>query len=169
MKITATGIKVTLKDTFVQNAEKRLGKLDKYFTQPARATVKVTVDKNEHTVEVTVKSGKFLVRCEKSRPTMELALRDAVDGLETQILKNKKKLQKKYTSAPARQSRPEEEEDFEIVRKKVFRLEPQTPEDAILEMNMLGHSFFMFKDIVTGEINVVYKREDGKYGLLIPQ
>ena len=63
----------------------------------------------------------------------------------------------------------DEEEEYEIVRKKIFDLEPQSVEDAIFEMNMLDHTFFMFKDVVTEEINVVYKRKDGKYGLLLPQ
>ena len=99
-----------------------------------------------------------------------------VEKLESLIVKNKSKISRKhkgnaykYEELPVLPAGEVEEEEYEIVRKKVFNLEPQTVDDAILEMNMLDHSFFMFKDVVTGEINVVYKRKDGKYGLLLPE
>ena len=172
MKVTTIGRKVSLKDNFMNRVEDRLGKLDKIFSDNAEATVTVTVEKKWQTVEIAVKDRKMQFRSEKSADSMELALEDAVDNLEAQIIKNKERIHRKFNGYAYFDDLPVmegEEDDYEIVRKKVFALEPQSVDDAILEMNMLGHTFFMFKDIVTEEINVVYKRKDGNYGLLIPE
>ena len=172
MKVTTIGRKVSLKDNFLNRVEDRLGKLDKFFSDNAEATVTVTVEKKWQTVEIAVKDRKMHFRSEKSADSMELALEDAVDNLEAQIIKNKERIHRKFNGYAYFDDLPVmegEEDDYEIVRKKVFALEPQSVDDAILEMNMLGHTFFMFKDIVTEEINVVYKRKDGNYGLLIPE
>lgn len=172
MKINTTGRKVNLKPNFLNLVEEKLDKLDKFFPEEVQAFVTVTVEKDWQTVEITIKDGGASFRSEKSAPKMELALEAAVEKLESQIIKNKNKISNKlkanykYDILPAID---EDEEEYEIVRKKVFDLEPQSVEDAIFEMNMLDHTFFMFKDIVTEEINVVYKRKDGKYGLLLPQ
>lgn len=191
MKVNTTGRKVNLKPNFLNLVEEKLEKLDKFFPEEVQAYVTVTVEKDWQTVEVTIKDHGISFRSEKSAPKMELALEAAVDKIESQIIKNRKKLTKKLkekdalgkleTELPAGNTprasykydllsgAVEEEEEYEIVRKKIFDLEPQSVEDAIFEMNMLDHTFFMFKDVVTEEINVVYKRKDGKYGLLLPQ
>ncbi len=172
MKINTTGRKVTLKPNFLNLVEEKLDKLDKFFPEEVQAFVTVTVEKDWQTVEITIKDGGVSFRSEKSAPKMELALEAAVEKLESQIIKNKNKISNKFKSNYKYELLPtvdEDEEEYEIVRKKVFDLEPQSVEDAIFEMNMLDHTFFMFKDIVTEEINVVYKRKDGKYGLLLPQ
>ena len=129
------------------------------------------VEKKWQTVEISIKDRKLTFRSEKSADSMEQALDDAVENLEAQIIKNKEKIHRKFNGYAYFDDLPstDEDEDYEIVRKKVFALQPQSVDDAILEMNMLGHTFFMFKDIVTEEINVVYKRKDGKYGLLFPE
>ena len=152
MKVTTIGRKVSLKDAFLERVDNKLAKLDKFFSDNAAATVTVTVEKKWQTVEIAIKDRKLMFRSEKSADSMELALDDA-DGYAY------------FDDLPS----TDEDEDYEIVRKKVFALQPQSVDDAILEMNMLGHTFFMFKDIVTEEINVVYKRKDGKYGLLLPE
>lgn len=171
MKVNTIGRKVALKDQFLARTEKKLAKLDKFFSEEAVATVTVTVEKKWQTVEVSIKDRRLVFRSEYSAPGMEEALDDAVDNLEAQIVKNKGKIAKKFknTGNTYFDDTLPDEDNFEIERKKVFALEPQSVEDAILEMNMLGHTFFMFKDLVTHEINVVYKRKDGKYGLLLPQ
>lgn len=172
MKVTTIGRKVTLKDAFLERVEDRLAKLDKFFSDSAAATVTVTVEKKWQTVEVAVKDRKLRFRSEKNADSMEQALDEAVDSLEAQIIKNKEKIHRKFNGYAYFDDLGgvnDDVEDYEIVRKKIFALEPQSVDDAILEMNMLGHTFFMFKDIVTEEINVVYKRKDGKYGLLIPE
>ena len=176
MKINTTGRKVTLKPNFLAMVEEKLGKLDKFFPEEVQAHVTVTVEKDWQTVEITIKDRGASFRSEKSAPKMELALEAAVEKLESLIVKNKSKISRKhknnsykYEELPVLPAGETEEEEYEIVRKKVFNLQPQSVDDAILEMNMLDHTFFMFKDIVTGEINVVYKRKDGKYGLLLPE
>ena len=172
MKVTTIGRKVSLKDNFLQRVEDRLGKLDKFFSDNAEATVTVTVEKKWQTVEIAIKDRKLQFRSEQSADSMEIALEDAVDNLEGQIIKNKEKIHRKfngYAYFDDLAGVADDMDDYEVVRKKVFALQPQSVDDAILEMNMLGHTFFMFKDIVTEEINVVYKRKDGNYGLLIPE
>ena len=175
MKIITTGRKVNLKPNFLNLVEEKLGKLDKFFPAEVQANVTVTVEKDWQTVEIAIKDRNASFRSEKSAPQMEVALEAAVEKLEALIVKNKSKISRKhkgnsykYEELPVLPT-GEEEEEYEVVRKKVFNLEPQSVDDAILEMNMLDHTFFMFKDIVTGEINVVYKRKDGKYGLLLPE
>ena len=176
MKINATGRKCTLKPNFLSMVEEKLGKLDKFFPEEVQAQVTVTVEKDWQTVEIAIKDRGASFRSEKSAPKMELALEAAVEKIESMIVKNKSKISRKhkgnaykYEELPVLPPDEAEEEEYEIVRKKVFNLEPQSVDDAILEMNMLDHTFFMFKDVVTGEINVVYKRKDGKYGLLLPE
>ena len=123
-------------------------------------------------MEIAIKDRKLNFRSEQSADSMELALEDAVDNLEAQIIKNKERIHRKFNGYAYFDDLAgvnDDVDDYEIVRKKVFALQPQSVDDAILEMNMLGHTFFMFKDIVTEEINVVYKRKDGNYGLLIPE
>ena len=174
MKTNMLGRKVNLKQNFIDMAEKRMQKLDKFFEDGAEAQVTVTVEKDWQTVEVTVKSKGFLYRAEKSAQDMETAFNDAVDLIVKQIVKNKEKLgtRVKRAEVDAVQATIDEvfvPDDFEIAREKRFTVEPLTFDEAALQMEMLGHSFFIYQDIKTGELNVVYRRHDGAYGLLIPE
>lgn len=172
MKINATGRKVTLKPSFLELVEEKLSPLDKFFPDEVQANVTVTVEKNWQTVEISIKDKNATFRSEKHAEQMEYALDLAVEKLQSQIVKNKSKISKKFKDyenlyAPIQSLEPEE--DYEVIRKKVFNLQPQSVDDAILEMNMLDHTFFLFRDVVTQEINLVYKRKDGNYGLLLPE
>ena len=172
MKITITGRKCSPRDSFKDHAEKKLAKIERFFGPDLEATVTVTVEKKWQTVEIAIKDRKLQFRSEQSADSMEIALEDAVDNLEGQIIKNKERIHRKFNGYAYFDDLvgvADDMDDYEVVRKKVFALQPQSVDDAILEMNMLGHTFFMFKDIVTEEINVVYKRKDGNYGLLIPE
>ncbi|MEG1984390.1 MAG: ribosome-associated translation inhibitor RaiA [Oscillospiraceae bacterium] len=174
MKVKMLGRKVNLKTNFIDMAEKRMQKLDKFFDEGAEGQVTVTVGKDRQTAEVTVKSKGFYFRAEKSAFDMETAFNDAVDLIVKQIVKNKDKL-----GAHVKRSEVEIEEqtidavvdttDYSIAREKRFLVEPLKTDEAILQMEMLGHSFFIFQDIDSGELNVIYKRRDGQYGLLIPE
>lgn len=176
MKVKATGRKVNLKQTFIDMVTKRLQKFDRFFEDEAEATVAVTVEKNRQTVEVTVRSRGFLYRAERTAADMETAFADAVDLLTRQIVKNKEKLGNRVKTREVEmvgaemQYEPEEEDsgDYRIEREKRFLVEPMTEQEAILQMELLGHTFFLFKNSETNEINVVYRRNDGAYGLLIP-
>ena len=172
MKIITVSRKCTISDRFKQRIEKKLGKFEKFFDLDAEANVTVTVEKNRQIVEITIKSNHMLFRAEQSAYEMEEALDNAVDSISRQIRKNKTKLQKKMHAGAFKNfiydNNTEEEQEFNIVKSKKFSVKPLDIEEAILQMNLLGHEFFMFRNAATNEINVVYKRRDGDYGVLEP-
>ncbi len=175
MKITYTARKVNLRDNFKERVEKKLLKFEKLFSEDAAVNVVVTLEKNRQTVEITIKDNRMIYRVESTMPEMNDALDKAVDMLMRQIRKNKTKLEKRIKSGSMEEfvmlnSQPDDidEDDYQVVRKKQVLVKPITVDEAILEMNMINHSFFMFINAETDEINVVYKRDDGNYGLLEP-
>jgi putative sigma-54 modulation protein len=176
MKITITGRKVNLRDNFKELAKKKLSRFDRIFDEDAQATVVVTVEKNRQTVEITVVSRGMIYRAESTDFEMNDALDQVISSLGRQIRKNKNRLDKEihssaldeYVQDYLHSTEDEENGEYKIVRTKHFFVKPLSVDEAILQMNMLGHQFFMFRDGATGEINVVYKRKDGNYGLLEP-
>ena len=178
MKITTTGRKVNLRDNFKNLAQKKLSRFDRIFDEDAEANVVVTVEKNRQTVEVTIRQPGMICRAEATEPEMNDALDRVVSALGRQIRKNKTRLEKRVHSGAIDQyvvDYPEQEEAglpedgaYEVVRRKHIYVKPMAVEEAILQMNMLGHQFFMFRSEETGEISVVYRRKDGAYGLLEP-
>lgn len=169
MKVTCTGRRVTLKPGFIENAEKRLAKLDKFFPDEAQAQVTVTVEKSGQTVEIMLRSKDLAMRAEKTDERMEDALADAVDLLTRRVVKYRKRLGTKLTAAAAEIPATEPEESMDIVREKHFALKPCSTEEAILQMDLLGHSFFLYHSTENDKIQVVYRRADGGYGVLIPE
>ena len=173
MKITIVGRKVTLRNNFKELVEKKLSKFDRIFDEDAEATVTVTVERNRQTVEITIKQRGMIYRAEETALEMNDALDRVVAALGKQIRRNKTRLEKSkkvdagLEFADAYYDEPDEE--FNVVRTKRFFVKVMTPEEAILQMNMLNHEFFMFRDDQSGEVNVVYKRKDGDYGLLVPE
>ncbi len=155
MKITVTGRKVNLRDNFKELAAKKLSRFDRVFDDDAQANVVVTLERNRQTVEITIKSRGMIYRAEATDFEMNDALDQVISALGRQIRKNKTRLE-------------EDDSEYKIVRTKHFFVKPLSTEEAILQMNLLGHQFFMFRDEQSGEINVVYKRKDGNYGLLEP-
>lgn len=170
MKVVCTGRRVTLKPAFVEKAENKLAKLDKFFDENTQAQVTVTVEKARQTVEVTVRGAGLTVRAEKAAERMEDALDDAMDLLTRRVIKNRKRLGDKLTRAAEIEwpAEPEPDEEYDIIREKRFAVKPCTTEEAILQMNLLGHSFFMYRSVENDQIQVVYRRADGGYGVLIP-
>lgn len=171
MKITYTARKVTLKDNFKDRVEKKLAKFDKLFSTDASANVVVTLEKNRQTVEITIRDNSMIYRAESTMSEMNDALDKVIDILMRQIRKNKTRLEKKIKSGSiedffSRSDIDEAEEDYKIVRKKQVLVKPITVDEAILEMNMVNHNFFMFINAETDSVNIVYKRADGNYGLL---
>lgn len=176
MKINITGRKVSLRDNFKERVEKKLKKFDRMFGDDAVANVTVTVEKRRQTVEITVHTTDGMVyRSEQTAPEMNDALDEVVNALGRQIRKNKCKLEKKIRTAGAideflaqEEVDAEEETEYKVERIKYFPIKPLTVDEAILQMNMIGHQFYMFRNMETGEINVVYSRKEGAYGLLAP-
>lgn len=175
MKITYTARKVNLRDNFKERVEKKLKKFDKVFSDDAQAFVVVTLDKSSQTVEITIKDNHMVYRAEKTMPEMNDAVDKCVDVLGRQLRKNKSRLEKRLRSGSLEEliapvEEPEvEEEDYTVVRTKQIPVKPISVDEAILQMNMVGHKFYMFTNAETGEVNVVYVRDDGKYGLLQPR
>lgn len=179
MKITITGRKVNLKDSFKERVQKKLSKFNKFFGDDAEANVTVTLEKNRQTVEITVRSRNMIYRAEETSLEMEEALDKAIDHLQRQIRKNKTKLDKRlkdqttevvadFSALETEDNDVEEEREFQIVRSKKHPVRAMEIDEAILEMNMSGHDFYMFRNDFTNAINVVYRRSDGNYGLIEP-
>lgn len=171
MNITIVGRKCNPHEDFRTRAEKRLSKVEKLFGEEANAKVTATVEKNCQIVEVTVTKGGMIFRSEERADNMADALDECVDSLIRQIRKNKTRLDKRLHSAALDDftADAEEEKDFDVIREKVVSLKPQSVEEAILQMNLLGHRFYMFLNADTDRINVVYKRNETGYGLISPE
>ncbi len=172
MNITIVGRKCNPREDFRARAEKKLSKIEKFFGDDATAKVTAAVEKSCQSVEVTVKKGGVIFRAEERAENMEDALDKCVDLLIRQIRKNKTKLEKKLRSEVIddffNKEQVEEETEYEIVREKTVELKPQSVDEAILRMNLSGHNFYMFLNSETEEINVVYKRNENGYGVLVP-
>lgn len=173
MNITIVGRKCTPREDFRNRAEKRLQKVEKLFGEDANAKVTATVEKTCHSVEVTVTKSGMIFRAEERAENMNDALDECVDSLIRQIRKNKTRLEKKIRSGVLDDfvlpEEVEEETEFDVIREKNVALKPQSVDEAILQMNMLGHQFYMFLNAETGKVNVVYSRKESGYGLLIPE
>lgn len=177
MKVTITGRKVNLRDNFKELAAKKLARFDRIFDADADAHVVVTVEHNRQTVEITIRQRGMIYRAEATEYEMNDALDRVISALGRQIRKNKTKLEKKIHSGAIDQyieeytytDAVEEVKEFKVVKSKKFFVSPLSVDEAILQMNLLGHQFFMFRNAETEEINVVYKRDNGGYGLLEPE
>jgi putative sigma-54 modulation protein len=175
MNITTTGRKVTLKNRFLEMVEKRMSKFDKYFDRDAEGHVTVTVEGSRQTVEITVNFRGFIYRAERTAHDMEQAFFEAADIIDRQIVRNKGKLGGRIkrtdnqTATVSDFGSAAEEQEFNIAREKRFLVYPMTVDEAILQMNMIGHTFFIFLNVEGEEISVVYKRKDGDYGLITPE
>ena len=174
MKITIYGKQMSVRESLKSLVEKKLRKFDKFFGEDTEAFVTCRVRKGVKIIEITVNYGGTLFRSEEESETFITALDRACEGLERQIRKNKTRLEKTvkrgaFVSVDEEDDDEyEEEAEFEI-RVKTFPFKPMSPEEAILQMNLLGHTFFAFTDDNTQEVCVVYKRKDGNYGLIMPE
>ncbi|WP_261131825.1 ribosome hibernation-promoting factor, HPF/YfiA family [Bacillus sp. Marseille-Q3570] len=169
-------------------SEKKVSKLERYFdgTPNSDVYINLKVFNNEQLVEVTIPMPGLLLRAEESHDDMYAAIDLVVEKLERQIRKHKTKVNRKFRQGGAIKfafangngnaalttttllEEEEDEDEFPVVRNKRFDLKPMDTQEAILQMDMLGHNFFVFSHAESGETNVVYKRKDGKYGLIAP-
>ena len=175
MKITVVGRQMSVRESLKDLVEKKLSKFDRFFDDEAEAIVKFGHVRDLERLEITISAGGTLFRCEEEESSYENALDECIESIERQIRKNKTRLAKRlregaFVPAPAEPEAPaEEEEENTVIRTKVFRMKPMTPDEAILQMNLLGHDFFVFRDSVSEEACVVYRRRDGAYGLIVPE
>ena len=172
MKITIIGRKCSPRDSFKERCEKRLRKIEKFFGPETEAKVTATVERNEQIVEVTVFYNSLIFRAQERAENMNDALDRCVDSLVRQIRKNKTKVEKSLRSGAFEAfdaiDEFDSEDNFEVVRSKEILLKPQSVDEAILQMNLLDHRFYMFLNSENDKICVVYSRNDGGYGLIIP-
>lgn len=175
MKITISGKQIELTNALKARVEDKFSKLDRYFHKETEAFVTLSVQREYQTIEATIQSGNLILRAEEATDDMYVSIDMAVDTLERQLRKHKtrieKKLKKECFDAARLAEIPYEDEiaeevEFKIVRTKRFEVKPMSPEEAILQMNLIGHQFFVFENAETGDSNVVYKRKDGNYGLI---
>lgn len=158
--------------------EKKIGKVTKYFDNVGEITVLLTVSKGRHIVEVTVPVHGILLRGQEATMDMYTSIDLVIEKIERQVRKYKTKLEKRFregsmkTEMMAQESEraaknvEEDDGEFEVIKTKRFVVKPMDIEEAIMQMNLLNHDFFVYRDDKTEDVNVVYKRKDGKYGLI---
>ncbi len=174
MKITITGRNIELTDGLKAAVEERLSKLDKFFSRETVANVTLSVEKDRQKVEVTIPVKGHIIRSEQVSSDMYVSIELVEEVIERQLKKYRHKLVDKKQSGAADFSEAfaghesDEEEEIRIIRSKRFGVKPMYPEDACVEMELLGHSFFVFRNAESDEVNVVYKRKDGTYGMIEP-
>lgn len=172
MKLIMMGRQMTVYESTKEMAQKKLAKFDKFFDENAEMTVCFSRRNETEIVEITIRTAGLLFRAEEGSESFANAVDNAVEALERQIRKNKTRLEKQVRSEGlkiAEMDYADEEEEGEFrIRTKTFSVKPMSVEEAILQMNLLGHAFFVFSDAETGDTCVVYKRKDGDYGLIVP-
>lgn len=176
MSLLVRGKNIEVTPALKDYVEKRLGRVQKYFDDEAEIQVGLSVVKESHIVEVTVLLNGLILRGEDKTPDMYASVDSVVDKIERQIAKYKTKINRKLRQKGLKDindqqltpDREEGEAEPAIVRTKRFEVKPMPVEEAILQMNLLGHDFFVFANAETEGINVLYRRKDGNYGLIQP-
>jgi putative sigma-54 modulation protein len=179
MRVIVKGKNFEVTDALQRYAEKKIEKLQKYFHNIKEAVVTQSTQRNWHIVEVTLEADGILLRGEERSDNMYASIDQVVEKLEKQIKRFKGKLMDRvHPEEPPKEHAatippPEEEEETEhvpeIVRTKRFTLKPMSPEEAAAQMELLNHDFYVFLNVDSGAVNVIYKRRDGNYGLLEPE
>ncbi|MBQ6702505.1 MAG: ribosome-associated translation inhibitor RaiA [Clostridia bacterium] len=173
MKITTVGRQMEVTSDLKQLFEEKVKKFDKFFKDEAEAVVTISRKRNLECLELMITANGTLFRSEESDNTFRNALDKAIDTIERQIRKNKTRLEKRFKGsnydidAFVNGDELDEEGEFDI-RVKTFSFKPMSVEEAILQMNLLEHEFFVFTNMDTDAVNVVYKRKNGGYGLIVP-
>ena len=182
MNYNIRGENIEVTQAIREYVEKKIGKLNRYFDTPPTSDVHVnlSVYNEKQQIEVTIPMPNLLLRAEEQHADLYAAIDLVVDKLERQIRKYKTKVNRKFRQKGAPKhiftefekdgvtTTEEDSDEIEIVRTKRFNLKPMDSEEAILQMDMLGHAFFVFTNAETDDTNVVYRRKDGKYGLIEP-
>jgi len=175
MRIIVSGKNMDITDALRDIAESKLERIDKLFGTEVDAQVTMSVEKNRQIVEITIplKNG-VLLRAEESTNDMYTSIDKSVDKLHKQLEKQKTRIEKRYRGHESirveniADVEEAEKRDLKIVKTKRFPVKPMDPEEAVLQMELMGHSFFVFGNSESEEVNVVYKRKDGNYGLIEP-
>jgi len=176
MKVTVIAKNMELTDALKEIVQKKISKLEKYFEVGVEAKATLSVQKSRQIVEVTIPFNGVILRGEEATSDMYKSLDLVEDKLERQIRKQKTRLSRKHGGSlrfgeinNIDLKASEEEDEGKLVRVKKFGVKPMNSEEAILQMDLLGHNFFVYQDADSNKVNVIYKRKDGDYGLLEPE
>ena len=174
MRFTITGRNIEVTQGLREAVEDKLGKLARFFAPATEAVVRLSVQKDIQKIEVTIPVKGHIIRAEESSSDMYVSIDLVEEILERQLKKYKNKLIDKKQSAPSfseafLQEDASAEEEIQIVKSKKFAVKPMDPEEACVQMELLGHNFYVFLNADTEEVNVVYKRKGGTYGLIEPE
>lgn len=174
MLVTVTGKNVAVTEALREYAEKKVTKIGKFFEKsPLEAKVTLSTERGKHVVDITVQVNGILLRGEEKTTDMYISIDGAIEKIERQVEKFKTKINRKFheenyvtLSSPS----PAEETPQPVIKRtKRFAIKPMTAEEAVMQMDLLGHDFFVFSNSETEEVNVVYRRKDGNYGLIEPE
>lgn len=174
MRVKVSGRNLEVTDALKNSIVSKLERFGKYFKNDIEAKATLSVQKNRQIVEITIPINGTLLRAEESTMDMYASIDNAIDKLYKQMEKHKTKLEKRYFGHDTIRFEhipniPDSEMDeSKIVKTKRFAIKPMDPEEAVLQMDLVGHNFFVFTNADTDEVNVVYKRKDGHYGLIEP-
>ncbi|MCR4798636.1 MAG: ribosome-associated translation inhibitor RaiA [Lachnospiraceae bacterium] len=175
MKIIITGRNIELTDGLKSAVEDKLSKLDKYFAEDTQANVTLSVEKERQKIEVTIPVKGHIIRSEQVSNDMYVSIDLVEEVIERQMKKYRNKIVSRqqepgeFFNADFINKADEDDEEIRIIRTKRFGMKPMYPEDACVQMELLGHSFFVFRNAETDEVNVVYKRRGNTYGLIEPE
>ena len=174
MRITISGKNIDVTQGLKDAVYDKLGKLDKYFTPETEAIVTLSVERNRQKIEVTIPIKGSVIRAEEGRDDMYVSIDLVQEIIERQMRKHKTRLVNRYRSGGNFQQafiemEVDDPDEVQIVRSKKFALKPMDPEEACVQMELLGHSFFVFRNAETDDVNVVYKRKGNTYGLIEPE
>jgi len=171
MKVKISGKNIAVTDALKDYAQKKVGKIGKFFEGDVEAQVTINVEKDRHIVEVTIPVNGMILRGETETHDMYSSIDLVVEKIEKQIDKYKAKIGRNLRITPIKflGDNLKDEEHPEVVKVKRFAIKPMDVEEAIMQMDLLGHDFFVFLNADTNETNVVYRRRDGKYGLIEPE
>lgn len=172
MNFKLTGRNLEITPAMETLLDKKLAKLDRFFPADVEASVFLRAGKDRSRIEITVPVKGSTIRCEQEGADLYALMDDAVDAMERQLKKYRGKLRDRYQSAvvaaETAEESAEEAEPIRIVRSKRFAVKPMDAEEACLQMELLGHDFYMFLNSESNEVNVVYRRKDGAFGLIEP-
>ncbi len=174
MKVIVTGRNLVITDAIREQVEKKLDKFDKYFKSDVEAHATFSTQKNKHIVELTIPlKNDTIFRAESRTEDMYGSIDEAIEKISRQMRKHKTKIEKRFHDQEsirfeAIPENTEQYQDSSIVKTKRFGIKPMMPEEAVLQMDLLGHDFFVFLNGETDDVNVVYRRKDGDFGLIEP-
>ena len=174
MRFIITGRNMVVTEGLREAVEEKLGKLDKFFASETEVHVTLSVQKEQQKIEVTIPVKGHIIRSEQESNDMYVSIDLVEEVIERQLRKYKNKIVDKQQAAANFQKEYldkdyEEDEEVKIIRTKKFGIKPMYPEDACVQMELLGHNFFVFFNAETEQVNVVYKRKGNTYGLIEPE